>query len=70
MKIVYTNHAEFKLRKLKVPKIWVEETLRNPDLLIPEWSKHYALKKLNGLKLKIVYEKAKYIKIITLYFIK
>ena len=41
-----------------------------PDEPRREGNKHYAVKKLNGHTLKVVYVKEKYIKVITSFFIK
>ena len=70
MKIFYTNHAKDKLKRRKIEKIWVEETIKYPDYYIKVKHKHNAIKKLNGRTLKVVYVKEKHIKIITLFFVK
>lgn len=70
MDIVYTLHAEQQLEERKIPKIWVEETIRSPDNTKHIGNKFYVTKKLNGRALKIIYVKEKYIKVITAYFIK
>ncbi|RJQ17139.1 DUF4258 domain-containing protein [Candidatus Woesearchaeota archaeon] len=67
---IYTYHAIRQLRERKIEKIWVEETIHFPDITFKETNRCYAIKKLNGYTLKVVYLKEKYIKIITAYFIK
>jgi hypothetical protein len=70
MKFVYTLHAEEQIRRRKIEKVWIEETIRSPDSLRRENHKCYAKKKLNGASLKVVFIKEKYIKVVTAYFIK
>ncbi|MBI2657809.1 DUF4258 domain-containing protein [Candidatus Woesearchaeota archaeon] len=70
MKISYTLHAEEQIRERKIPKIWVEEALKAPDETRVEGRKFYAVKRLNGNTLKVIYVKENYIKVITSYFIK
>ena len=70
MNIIYTKHADEQIEERKIPKIWVEETVKFPDELKHEGHKYYATKKLNGSMLRVVYVRESYIKIITTYFIK
>ncbi|MDP4012854.1 MAG: DUF4258 domain-containing protein [Candidatus Nanoarchaeia archaeon] len=70
MRIIYTNHAKFKIEKLKIPRVWIEETFKSPDLIITFGDKFIINRKLNGKTLEIVYIKAKYIRVVTLYFLR
>lgn len=70
MRIVFTLHAILQIEERKLNNLWVEETIKYPDVLKREDNKYYAIKKLNGLKLKVVYVKEKYIKVVTTYVIK
>ena len=70
MHIIYTLHAEERIKERKIIKIWVQETIESPDILKQEGNKFYAVKKLNGKTLKVIFLKEKYIKIITSHFIK
>ena len=67
MDIYYTSHAEEQIRERKIEKVWVEETIKRPDLTKHIGHKYRVTKKLNGLTLEVVYLKQKYIKIITIY---
>jgi NAD-dependent DNA ligase len=67
MNIVYTNHAEYKMEQLKIHRAWIEEAIKYPDELRRDNIKYYAIKKLNGISIEVVYIKTKYIKVITLY---
>ena len=69
MDIFYTDHAKYQLDKRKVDRTFVEETIRFPDLTKRIDNKCYVIKKLNGKKLKVVYIKERYIKVITLFWI-
>ncbi|MDP4012471.1 MAG: DUF4258 domain-containing protein [Candidatus Nanoarchaeia archaeon] len=70
MEICYTYHAFKRINKRKLIKVWIEETIKSPDLIKRQESKYFIIKKLNGKTLKVVYEKTRYIKVITFYFIK
>lgn len=70
MEIRFTLHAQEQIQERKIHNVWVEETIKFPDLLTIQGNKNYAVKKLNGKTLKVVFIKEKYIKIITCYFVK
>jgi hypothetical protein len=70
MIIIYTYHAKQQIKKRKILKIWVEETIKFPDKIKSNKNRHYVIKKLNSKVLKVVFVKEKYIKIITSYFVK
>lgn len=67
--IVYSRHVRENMDERKIHPVWVEETIRSPDVTTREGVKWYAVKRLNGKTLKVVYVKEKYIKVVTLYFI-
>jgi len=69
MKIIYTRHALYTLKKRKIEQVWIEEAIKSPDKLEKEFGKYYARKKLNGLSIEVAFEKIKYIKVITAYWI-
>ena len=70
MDVVYTRHAKYQIKERKVDRIWIEETIKWPDIMKHVGAKYYAAKKLNGKVLKVVYVKESYIKIITLFWIR
>ncbi|MBI5064719.1 DUF4258 domain-containing protein [Candidatus Woesearchaeota archaeon] len=70
MKIVFTLHANIKARERNIPKIWVIETIKYPDVTTRQKHKYIVTKKLNGLTLEVVFVIEKFIKILTLYYIK
>lgn len=69
MRIIYTDHAKYSIKKRKIEQVWVEEAIKSPDILEKEFGKYYARKKLNGLSIEVAFEKKKYIKVITVYWI-
>jgi hypothetical protein len=69
MKIEYTFHALEQMEERKIIAIWVEEALNYPDIIKREGFKYYAIKKLNGKTIKVVYIKEKSIKVITTFFL-
>ena len=70
MQIIYTKHAELQIEERRIEKVWVEETIKAPDEVRTKGNKYYAVKKLNGNTLKVVYVKEKYIKVVTSFFLK
>jgi len=69
MEIIYTFHAKLMVRKRKIEEVWIKEAIKSPDKVENEFGKYYARKKLNGLTIEVAYEKKKYIKIITVYWV-
>jgi len=69
MEIKYTSHVLDKCSERKIEKVWIEETIKKPDRVKNEGYKWYAVKKLNGKTLKVVYIKQNYIKIITVFWV-
>ncbi len=70
MNVKYTNHAEYQLKERKIERVWVEETIKSPDKITRDGKKNYAIKKLNGYTLKVVYVKEeRFIKVITEYWL-
>ncbi len=69
MHVFYTLHAKRRMIKKKIDEVWVEETIRQPDLARNDSRAFYAQKKLNGKSIEVVYMKEKYIRVITVYWI-
>ena len=68
--IILTAHAKEQMIKRKIIYVWVYETIKSPDIVKHNFHKTYAIKRLNGKVLKVVYIKDNNIKIITTYFLK
>ena len=64
MNIEYTKHLEQQIEERKIHKVWVNETIKSPDDLKRDGHKFYAVKKLNGKVLKVVFVKEKHIKVL------
>ena len=70
MDIIYTWHGKLQINKRKVNLVWVEETIKSPDLTSKSEGKYYLRKKLDGFILEVVCEKKEnYIKVISVYWI-
>ena len=67
MEIKYTYHARIQNERRKLNRVWVEEAIKNPDVTKREGNKFYIVKKLNGITIKVIYIKEKYIKVITVF---
>ncbi len=69
MKIVFTKHAENRLEKRKITKREVRDSIKQADKTEKKDNKYYIRKNIGRGKIEIVYEKDKYIKVITVYWI-
>ena len=69
MNIIFTEHAKEMLKKRKITREEVELGIKYPDNLKKEGGKYIAEKNIERARIEIVYEKDKYIKIITIYYI-
>jgi len=69
MQIVYTEHAKERLKKRKITLEEVEFALKNPDKTRKEEGKYIVEKDIGRAKIEVVYEKDKYIKVVTIYYI-
>lgn len=69
MEIIYSQHAEGRLRKRKITPEEVEQTIKYPDTTNKIGDKFYSQKNIGRAKIEVVYERDKYIKIITVYYI-
>ena len=70
MKIIFTKHAKFRIRKRKIFKLEIIETLKFPDEITKKYDKYPFQKKLSRGIIEICCEKTeKNIKIVTVYWI-
>ncbi len=69
MNVTYSLHAREEIKERKIEKVGVEETVKYPDKLTNKGTKYYAIKKLNDHRLKVVYIKEKFYKVITTYYL-
>lgn len=70
MKIVFTLHAEDRIKKRGISKEEIIDAIRYPKNTEKRQGKYYAQKDLPNGTIEVVYEKENYIKVITLYWIK
>jgi len=69
MDIVLTDHAKKRIKKRKISIDEVIDAIENPDKVIKFEGKFYAQKDIKRGKIEIIYEKDKYINVITVYWI-
>ena len=69
MEIIFTEHAKGRLKKRKITEDEVINTIKYAEKTKKEKGKYYAQKDIGRGKIEVVYEKEKYIKIITLYWL-
>jgi hypothetical protein len=70
MRIVFTVHAGFRIRKRKISPEEIIETLKWPEKLSKRDGKYYAQRHIGRGRIEIVCEKTEnYIKIVTVYWV-
>ena len=70
MEIIFTAHAEFRIKKRKLLKEEVINAIRFPDKVLKKHEKYYYQKKLNRGMIEVVTEKTESnINVITIYWL-
>lgn len=69
MKIIFTEHAKDRLKKRRISEDEVIDAIKYPEKTTKREGKYYVQKNIQRAKIEIVYEKDKYIKVITIYYI-
>ncbi len=70
MEIIFTDHAEFRLKVRKVLKEEVIDTIRYPDKTIKKYDKYFYQKKLDRGTIEVCCERTEtYIKVVTIYWL-
>ncbi len=69
MHIIYTEHAKERLKKRKITQEEIELALKYPDITIKEGEKYIVRKNIGRANIEVVYEKDRYIKVVTIYYI-
>ncbi len=70
MNIIYTKHAKDQIKERKIENVWIEEAIKHPNIIKKKSIKYYIIKKINGIVIKVVFVKQKFIKIITCFRLK
>ncbi len=56
--IIYTGHAEERVKRRLIRKRWEEEVVKNPDKLIDaKYGRKQAVKKINSEEISVIYAK-------------
>jgi hypothetical protein len=69
MKIIFTKHAKERMKKRVITEDEIIQTIKNPDKTKKQGGNYYAQKNIGRANIEVVYEKDKYIKVITIYYI-
>lgn len=70
MNIVYTIHARKRIIQKKIEEVWVEETIKYPDIIRKiEYGKYVLKKKINGGAIEVIIVRERDIKVITVYWL-
>ena len=69
MDIIFTLHVKNRIKKRKIRDEEIFDAINNPDKISQEYGKYYVQKDIGRGKIEVVYEKDKYINVITVYWI-
>ena len=69
MEIIFTEHAKFQMNRRHIYKEDVVNTIKYPKKTYKVKGNYYSQKDIGRGKIEVVYEKDKYIKVITVYWI-
>ena len=69
MEIIFTQHALQRMKKRNITKDEIINSIKYPTRTLKKNGKLYTQKNIGRANIEVVYEKDKYIKIITIYYI-
>ncbi|MBI2629257.1 DUF4258 domain-containing protein [Candidatus Pacearchaeota archaeon] len=69
MEIVFTEHSKERMQIRKITEEEINEAIKYPEEVRKKEGKYYARKNIGRANIEVVYEKEKYIKIITIYYL-
>ena len=69
MNIVFTEHAKERMKKRGITEDEIIQAIKRPDNTKKDGENYCAQKNIGRASIEVVYEKDKYIKIITIYYI-
>jgi len=69
MEIIFTEHVEWRMKKRNISKDEIINTIKYAEKIDKKEGKYYAQKDIGRGKIEVVYERDKYIKIVTVYWI-
>ena len=68
MKINFTEHAKDRIKKRHISKDEIINAIKYPDKTIKKKRKNIIKKNIGRANIEVVYERNKYIKVITVYY--
>lgn len=69
MEIIFTKHALFRMKKRKITEDEIIQAIKFPEKTSKKEGKFYVQKNIDRANIEVVYEKDKYIKVITIYYL-
>ncbi len=69
MKIIFTEHIKERMEKRHISEEEILSALKYPDKVAKKGGKYIAEKNIGRAKIEVVYEKDRYINIVTVYYI-
>jgi hypothetical protein len=69
MEVIFTEHAKERMKKRKITEEEVKEVIKYPEKTEKQEGLFYARKNIQRANIEVVYEKDKYIKVVTVYYL-
>ena len=69
MEIIFTKHALARMKKRQITEDEIINSIQYPEKISKRVGKFYVQKNIDRANIEVVYEKDKYIKVITVYYI-
>lgn len=69
MEIIFTEHVKEGMRKRNITEEEIISAVKYPDITFKRERKYFVAKNIGRTIIQVVYEKDKYIKIITVYYL-
>jgi len=68
MEIIFTEHAKERMKKRHITEEEIINAVKYPDKTVKREGKYISKKNIGRGEIEVIYEKDKYIKIITIYY--
>lgn len=68
MEVIFTEHAKERMKKRKITEEEVKEVIKYPEKTDKQERLYYVQKNIQRANIEVVFEKDKYIKVITVYY--
>ena len=69
MEVTFTKHAEERMKRRNITKEEIINTISYPKKVLKRGELYYARKNIGRATIEVVYEKDKYINVVTVYYL-